>query len=76
MDSSSPETVNVTSSPSASVAVTVPIASWFSGVSKTASEVNFGAVSLILVMDIDIVFLTVSSPSVKVNSIEYVLLVS
>ena len=49
MDSSSPETVNVTSSPSASVAVTVPIASWFSGVSKTASEVKTGATSFTFV---------------------------
>ena len=46
---SSPEIVKVTSSPSASVAVTVPIAVWFSAALKVASEVNSGATSLTLV---------------------------
>ena len=37
-----PETVKVTSSPSASVAVTVPIAVWFSAALKVADEVIEG----------------------------------
>ena len=40
---SDPETVKVTSSPSASVAVTVPIAVWFSAALKVALDVNAGA---------------------------------
>ena len=47
--SSSPETMNVTSSPSASVAVTVPIEVWFSPALKVADEVNTGATSFTLV---------------------------
>ena len=46
---SEPETVKVTSSPSTSVAVTVPIAVWFSAALKVASEVNTGATSLTFV---------------------------
>ena len=49
MANSSPEIVKVTSSPSASVAVTVPIAVWFSAALKVASEVNSGATSFTLV---------------------------
>ena len=37
--------MKVTSSPSASVAVTVPIAVWFSDALKVALEVNTGAMS-------------------------------
>ena len=40
-----PETENVTVSPSASVAVTVPIAVWFSFADKDALEVITGALS-------------------------------
>ena len=40
MANSDPETVKVTSSPSASVAVTVPIAVWFSSAVKVALEVK------------------------------------
>ena len=46
MANSEPETVKVMSSPSASVAVTVPIAVWFSAALKVASEVKTGALSL------------------------------
>ena len=73
---SSPETVKVTSSPSASVAVTVPIAVWFSAALKLASEVNSGAMSLTLVITMLISLSTVSSPSVKDRLIEYAALVS
>ena len=47
---SAPETVKVTkpSSPSASVAVTVPIAVWFSAVLKLADEDITGAILFIL----------------------------
>ena len=40
---SEPETMKVTLSPSASVAVTVSIAVWFSAALKVAPEVNTGA---------------------------------
>ena len=46
---SDPETVKVTSSTSASVAVTVPIAVWFSAALKLAFEVNAGELSLTFV---------------------------
>ena len=76
MANSSPETVKVTSSPSASVAITVPIAVWFSAALKVASEVNSGATSLTLVMAMVISLVTVSVPSVKDRVIIYELLVS
>jgi hypothetical protein len=41
--------VKVTSSPSASVAVTVPIAVWFSAALKVADEVKLGLLSFTLV---------------------------
>jgi len=41
--------VNVTSSPSASVAVTEPTDVWFSAALKTAEEVNAGAISFTFV---------------------------
>ena len=49
MESSEPDTVKVISSPSSSVAVTVPIAVWFSAALKVADEVNTGATSFTLV---------------------------
>ena len=67
---SSTEIVKVTSSASASVAVTVPIAVWFSAALKVASEVNSGATSFTLVIVIVISLVTVSVPSVKVSVIE------
>ena len=46
MESSDPETVNVTVSlVSASVAVTVPIVVWFSAALKVVDEVNAGELS-------------------------------
>ena len=68
--SSVPETVKVTASSSASVAVIVPIAVWFSAALKVASEVKTGAMSLTLVTAIVISFVTVSMPSVKDRVIE------
>ena len=68
--------MKVTSSPSASVAVTVPIAVWFSAALKVASEVNSGAASFISMIAIVTSFVTVSVPSVKVRVIEYEVLVS
>ena len=41
--------MKVTSSPSASVAVTVPMAVWFSAALKVASELNSGAMSFTFV---------------------------
>ena len=73
---SSPEIVKAISSPSASVAITVPIAFWFSAALKTGSEVNSGSLSLTLLIVIEIVLFTVSVPSVRVSSIEYEFLVS
>ena len=70
MANSSPEIVKVTSSSSASVAVTVPIAVWFSAALKVASEVNSGATSFTLVIIIVKSLVTVSVPSVKVSVIE------
>ena len=68
--SSVPETVKVISSPSASVAVTVPIAVWFSAALKVASEVKTGATSFTLVIEIVIFLVTISVPSVKDRVIE------
>ena len=62
--------MKVTASPSASVAVTVPIAVWFSAALKVASEVNWGATSLTLVIAIMTSFVTVSVLSVKDRVIE------
>ena len=59
--------MKVTPSPSASVAVTVPIAVWFSAALKVADEVYSGATSLILVIAIVISLVVVSVPSVKVS---------
>ena len=43
---SDPENRKLTLSPSASVAVTVPIANWFSAALKVADEVKTGELSL------------------------------
>ena len=43
------ETVKVTGSPSASVAVTLPMAVWFSAALNAADEVKVGALSFTLV---------------------------
>ena len=67
---SDPETVKVTSSPSASVVVTVPMAVWFSAALKVASEVNSGATSFTLVIAIVTSLVTVSVPSVKDRAME------
>ena len=64
MANSDPEIVKLTSSPSASVAVTVSIAVWFSAALKVASEVNSGATSLMFVTEIVTSLVTVSAPSV------------
>ena len=63
ISNSDPDTVNVTSSPSVSVAVTVPIAVWFSAALKVASEVNSGATSFTLVMLTVISWVVVLVPS-------------
>ena len=47
---SEPEIEKVIISPSASVALTVPIAVWFSAALKVSSEVNSGATSFRLVI--------------------------
>ena len=49
MASSDPEIAKVTESPSASLAVTVPILVWFSAALKVAEEVKAGSLSLTLV---------------------------
>ena len=49
MANSDPETVKATSSPSASVAVTVPMAVWFSSELKVVFEVNTGELSFTFV---------------------------
>ena len=67
IDNSSPETVNTTSSPSSSVAVTVPIDVWFSGILKTASEVNTGNPSFTLVTLTVISWVAVLVPSLAVT---------
>ena len=64
---SDPETLNVTSSPSSSVAVTVPIAVWFSSALKVASEVNSGATSFVLVTSTVISWVVVFVPSLAVT---------
>ena len=76
MANSSPETVKVTSSPSASVAVTVPIAVWFSAALKVASEVNSGAMSFTLVTVTVMSWVVSFTPSVAVTVAVYEDLVS
>ena len=49
ISNSDPETLKLTESPSASVAVNVPIAVWFSAALRVALEVKTGATSLTLV---------------------------
>ena len=76
MDNSVPEILKLKLSPSGSLAVTIPIAVWFSAALKVASEVKTGAASFISIIVIVIFLVTVSVPSVNVNVIEYELLVS
>ena len=67
---SSLEILKLRSSSSSSLAVTVPIANWFSGALKEAEDVNTGVTSFISVIRILISFSTVSVPSVKDRLIE------
>ena len=76
MANSSPETMNVTESPSASVAVTVPIAVWFSAALKVASEVNSGAISFTLLILTVISCVVEFVPSLAVTIALYKVLVS
>ena len=76
ISNSDPETLKLTESPSASVAVNVPIAVWFSATLKVALEVNSGAISLTLVILIVISLVTVAVPSVKDSVMTYEDLVS
>ena len=76
MANSDPEIVKLTSSPSASVAVTVPIAVWFSAALKVASEVNSGAISFTLVTLTVMAWVSVFVPSLAVTVAVYVVLVS
>ena len=59
--------MKVISSPSASVADTVPIAIWFSGALKVASEVNSGAISFTFVTLTVISWVVELVPSLAVN---------
>jgi hypothetical protein len=68
--SSSPATVKVTSSPSASVAVTTPIAVWFSAALKVVSEVKTGAMSFTLVTLIVMSWVASLIPSETVTTAE------
>ena len=65
--SSSPLTVKVTSSHSASIAVTVPIAVWFSATLNVASEVKTGAISFTFVTLTVISWVVGLVPSVAVT---------
>ena len=58
-----PETENVTVSPSASVAVTVPIAVWFSSILKDAPDVILGLLSFKLLTVTEIAFWAKKFPS-------------
>ena len=62
---------NVKSSPSGSVAVTVPIAVWFSSTLKMSSDVNTGAASFTSIISIVMSLETDISPSDKDREIEY-----
>ena len=68
---SDPETVKVGEVPSASVAVMLPMAVWFSAALKVALEVKTGALSLIFVIFMVMSLVIVSIPSVKDNISEY-----
>ena len=69
-------TSKVIASPSISEAETVPIAVVFSLSANEGDEVNSGALSLVFLIRMVISVLTVSIPSVNVNVIRYVFLVS
>ena len=62
--------MKVTTSPSASEAVTVPTAVWFSSIVKVASDVNSGTMSLTFVISMVTSLVSVSLPSVKDKVIE------
>ena len=65
--SSDPETVKVIDVLSVSVAVTVPIAVWFSAALKLADELNVGATSSMSVTVTVMICSTELSPSVAVK---------
>ena len=66
--SSDPETVKVIDELSASVAVTVPIAVWFSAALKLADELNTGSASSTLVTVTVMLCVVESVPSVTVSA--------
>ena len=68
--------MKVTSSPSASVAVTVPMVVWFSSALKVVSEVNSGGTSFTLVTLTIMSWVTELVPSLAVTVAVYVVLVS
>ena len=67
LSASAPNRLNVNTPPSASVAVTVPIAVWFSSAVKDESDVIAGALSLRLLMATVISWVTSVLPSVTVT---------
>ena len=71
ISSSLPLIVKLKSSPAESVAVTVPIAVWFSFAANVACEVKIGPSLLILEINTVTSFVTVSIPSVRDKVIEY-----
>ena len=76
MSNSDPETLNITSSPSASVAVTVPIDVWSSAALNVVDEVKAGALSLRFVILTVIFCALVKVPSVAVTVAVYEDLIS
>ena len=68
MASSDPEIAKVTESPSASLAVTVPMAVWFSAALKVAEEVKTGELSSTLVTLMVTAWLVVLVPSLTLIS--------
>ena len=66
--SSDPETVKVIDELSASVAVTVPIAVWFSAALKLDDELNTGSASSTLVTVTVMLCVVESVPSVTVSA--------
>ena len=70
MASSDPEIVKVTESPSASLAVAVPLLVWFSAALKVAAEVKAGSLSLTLVTLMVTAWLVVLVPSEVVTVAE------
>ena len=68
--------MKVTEPPSASVAVTVSMAVWFSAALRVADEVKTGELSFTFVILIVISLLEVDLPSVRDKVIKYDVLVS